>query len=978
MQQIPIYFKTDFKVFIRTEAGFAVPFRFEFYTNMPSRPFVAKFDGHKYCNCELMSDGRLCVAFDDHGFGLGKLMVKQTYYLTDSDYKSEICDRVLAPEPVINIDQDLHKSEIILALQGDEHLEFTAELPAYYQQGLSNYDLAVKAGFKGTLEEWLEKGFSVDLVKEATEITSEYIKNVEETEQSVEEKIAEGIANIGTKTEEAKTDIDTKKEEALALIDEKSSDILNAAHQAATSETNAKQSEEAAASSASSASDSATASADSAQQASASADSASGSATSAEASSTASATSADRSEQALSDFRQALEEAAEAGTDPALAAEVAARKNADEEIKGSVTDLAQNIYDLYALYNQEEVVKSTSLQATTIELVNGKSYIVQISSDNEFEDVVVISNFNAPSYKLLKSFYPNEIRDNVEKEITADFTGYLNFRAYSANDVNKSLKIKLYEKDAEYNIAKNACLIKSVEKVAKDAFDKVTNIDKEWSVNDGGFVNYKNGTIGALGASCYTDYINVVEGESIELIGCGIDTSDSRGLAFYDANKNFVSGIQYNDSDGTDLLQIQVPHGVSFMRFSVKTSNKDTYKANINHQSVLGGLHEVIENVKIANGYKIYNSSNVSVTQGGVIMSTNGKLNTNLYTAHYSDYIEILPSQNIRLSKVSLAVSDGRGLAFYDINKNFISGIAFSSADDIVAIVPSNARYLRTTINSANRTIFSISLTSGYEFPENIVEKVLKQEKEVDAMLTNAEPLEYISDNTGMLDLFLNVGCIGDSLASGECCSRKDGVVSYHDIYKYSWGQFLARKTGNTYYNFSQGGLRTKTWLNSQYATQCFDGNHNCQAYIIGLGQNDKNNNVPIGTISDIDDYDYSLNPDTFIGNYGKIIQKIKEVVPKAKIFILTDYISVMETTGYNQAIRDIAEHFSNVYLLDLYRYGQATYKKISALVRQGHYSAYGYKLCAMTIASYINHIILSNPEEFAEIEFIDTDLSWE
>lgn len=373
MQQIPIYFKTDFKVYLRTEAGFAVPFRFEFYTNMPSRPFVAKFDGHKYCNCELMSDGRLCVAFDDHGFGLGKLMVKQTYYLTDSDYKSEICDRVLAPEPVINIDQDLHKSEIILALQGDEHLEFTAELPAYYQQGLSNYDLAVKAGFKGTLEEWLEKGFSVDLVKEATEITTEYIKNVEN------------------------------------LIEEKSSDILNAAEHAATSETNAKQSEEAAASSATSASDSATASAESAQQASASADSASGSATSAEASSTSSATSADRSAQTLEDFRTALEEAAEAGTDPALAAEVAARKNADEEIKGSVTDLALKLSEdcelipecVYYRNNGKLATRTAdNYQATgfrksdgtgsPVTLNKGDEIYVKASADSKTENLTVL------------------------------------------------------------------------------------------------------------------------------------------------------------------------------------------------------------------------------------------------------------------------------------------------------------------------------------------------------------------------------------------------------------------------------------------------------------------------------------------------------------------------------------------------------------------------------------------------------------
>lgn len=137
MQQIPIYFKSDFKLFIRTEAGFAVPFKFEFYTNMPSRPYIVKYDGHKYHNCELLEDGRLCIAFDDHGFGLGKLMIRQSYYLNDADYASEICDRVIAPQPVVNIDDNLLRSEIVLALSGDDTIEFTSQLPPYYQAGLT-------------------------------------------------------------------------------------------------------------------------------------------------------------------------------------------------------------------------------------------------------------------------------------------------------------------------------------------------------------------------------------------------------------------------------------------------------------------------------------------------------------------------------------------------------------------------------------------------------------------------------------------------------------------------------------------------------------------------------------------------------------------------------------------------------------------------------------------------------------------------
>ena len=274
-------------------------------------------------------------------------------------------------------------------------------------------------------------------------------------------------------------------------------------------------------------------------------------------------------------------------------------------------------------------------------------------------------------------------------------------------------------------------------------------------------------------------------------------------------------------------------------------------------------------------------------------------------------------------------------------------------------------------VNTINRNSYPISVEKFS--PSKVAANLYEAAK----TKIYAEPLHVINDYTGFLDLFLKVGCIGDSLASGESASNDGGTVVYHDLYPYSWGQFLARKTGNTYYNWSEGGLTTKTWLSSEYATECFDGNHNCTAYIIGLGENDKNTNYTIGTSADIDLADYNNNADSFYGSYGKIIQKIKETVPKAKIFILTDYALSMETSGYNAAIRAIAELFENVYLLDLYTYGQAVYRKLTQVIRGGHYGAYGYKLSAMTIATYINWIVQTNVSEFGQVEFIDTEWSW-
>ena len=138
-------------------------------------------------------------------------------------------------------------------------------------------------------------------------------------------------------------------------------------------------------------------------------------------------------------------------------------------------------------------------------------------------------------------------------------------------------------------------------------------------------------------------------------------------------------------------------------------------------------------------------------------------------------------------------------------------------------------------------------------------------------------PLERIRYVAGLVTGFRHVGCIGDSLASGEAVYKKaDGTTGGKDLFEYSWGQYLARMTGNTYYNWSKGGLRCDTFLSSSLATECFDGNHKCEAYIIGLGQNENNRKYKIGTVEDINLGDYTQNPDTYYGNYGKIIQKIQ------------------------------------------------------------------------------------------------------
>lgn len=135
MKQRKLYYKTDFKIWERCECGFGAPFYFIYFTNNPRCGVVASYDGREYHGCRLMEDGRLCVAFDDHGLGLGVLRVERRFYLNDADYASGVCDEVFPPTPVTCDDGD-EQYNLCLSLDGAlSELNASSVVPPYFIKG---------------------------------------------------------------------------------------------------------------------------------------------------------------------------------------------------------------------------------------------------------------------------------------------------------------------------------------------------------------------------------------------------------------------------------------------------------------------------------------------------------------------------------------------------------------------------------------------------------------------------------------------------------------------------------------------------------------------------------------------------------------------------------------------------------------------------------------------------------------------------
>ena len=81
----------------------------------------------------------------------------------------------------------------------------------------------------------------------------------------------------------------------------------------------------------------------------------------------------------------------------------------------------------------------------------------------------------------------------------------------------------------------------------------------------------------------------------------------------------------------------------------------------------------------------------------------------------------------------------------------------------------------------------------------------------------NEKPLDRLPEDGGFCSIFRTIACVGDSLSSGEFQSldADSGEYRYHDMYEYSWGQYIARMTGAKVYNFSRGGMTAKEYCES-------------------------------------------------------------------------------------------------------------------------------------------------------------------
>ena len=247
------------------------------------------------------------------------------------------------------------------------------------------------------------------------------------------------------------------------------------------------------------------------------------------------------------------------------------------------------------------------------------------------------------------------------------------------------------------------------------------------------------------------------------------------------------------------------------------------------------------------------------------------------------------------------------------------------------------------------------------------------------------KPLERLVDGYSYTSIFRTMAFIGDSLSSGEFETRDpEGNSGFHDLYEYSWGQYIARANGLLAYNFSKGGMTASEYMESFAEERGFwDPAKAAQAYVIALGVNDMyGKHQEIGTLEDVHPEDYTKNAKTIIGYYGQIISRYKEISPDAKFFFVTLPKETEAETELrcklNELLYGLCDIFENSYVIDLYKYGpeyDAEFKE--NLWMLGHLNPMGYILSARLIDSYIDYIVRHNPKDFKTAGFINSGITY-
>ena len=676
-------------------------------------------------------------------------------------------------------------------------------------------------------------------------------------------------------------------------------------------------------------------------------------------------------------------------------------------------DLSDGYYELNSTTAANNVVYHTNYKCLRIPVISGCKYLLKsVSLIHPIAKSWAITDI----YRTILRSSDYEEVTNISETFIPSVDGYLYINITKGNYSSFSLK--------EYAISKSMYVD------LKDYIKGSINMQSiQPSILYDNYYITLSGTRAENNSYAITEFIKVNKGEYFTITAKG--TNSVAGLSFseidnfnnpvtplvvFENNVNDYTVIipnngyivcSYLKNIGLSLTRYTKTNGIidningTYLGESVQTTTVLTNQYYLNYRGILSSR---------TNGdYNVYNF--IKVNKGDKVYVSGYGSGSNVCLLGFKDSITDGSLNDFR-SPVKVLVKTINGYAEETIliqNDGYITGSYRSAANFVLKI------------NEAVIIGIDDRVTMLESKVENLISKVEINEE---------NPIGKIITDGGSVGIFTSIAQIGDSLASGEMAyadSEDESAVHYIDMYEQSWMSFIGRVTGRKVFNFSVGGASTKSFLaaktlypdtsyvvpiefRNQNIHQCFLDNP-CQAYFIALGHNDRNivirdnaytsaetaeeklaivqaaigtpkdiarNGIVYEHITDADlDDVLAIDTDTYYVRYAKVIAEIKKIQPYAKIFPVCmktglNPNSIWEIEGWNNAIRYMAKIFTDIYIIDMGKWGTVP----SWHYTQGHGNAMGYQALANEYMTYADWIIRNNRDYFKYTSFIgDTNL---
>lgn len=423
----------------------------------------------------------------------------------------------------------------------------------------------------------------------------------------------------------------------------------------------------------------------------------------------------------------------------------------------------------------------------------------------------------------------------------------------------------------------------------------------------------------------------------------------------YASDFTFIqTDLNYGGKRYTDNIIHQLQDNTAFIRLCTRANPRDTSAtiSIVNNISVtvFNSIPKEIDDTLNESG--VYDefaliADYTDLKFEGAIHAETGDVIAAATTWVHSDYIDISKYSSFYAIMPTFTSLNAGGLAFYKSDKTYLSGIkgrvtGVAGTETMLITVPAGAVYMRT---GSRRTE-----TSSFKVWKNAVSE-----------------LGNIRTRTFDMQMFEKIGVISDSISVGWALD-KNGVASRRNT-GISWVQQLARRLGCTAYNLGASGVDPIEWFQNdyefyEYCLPQYQSVGACDLYIIGLGLN----GGTLGSVSDINQADYTQNGATFYGQYARIIQMINAEHPNAIVMCLTEPTAAI--SSYDQAVRDIcALNYINAELVDLENDYFDLFNTVDILAQHQpdglHFTPLGYSLIAEATMKALNDYISKNPDVF-------------